>query len=103
MPQMRPGASEPIPTEPGQKLVTYEGAQSPRELLENVVIQSQAALKGLGATAYKAPIRDEEEEMRMSMEEMKRKKAESDQEAMEREPSQLKAFWCVTHLVALPV
>lgn len=47
MPQMRPAASRPLEDEPGQVEVTYEGAPSPRELLENIVIQAHAALKGL--------------------------------------------------------
>jgi hypothetical protein len=92
MPQMRPGKTEPIASEPDQKLVTYEGAPSPRELLENIVIQAQAALKGLQQTAVKEEV-DGEEEMRMSAEEAKRKKEESKQERMSKEPDELKMFW----------
>lgn len=50
MPQMRPARTEPGPTS-DTVTVTYEGSPSPRELLENIVVQATVALKGLSATA----------------------------------------------------
>jgi hypothetical protein len=69
MPQMRPAKHEPLPDQPGSMLVTYEGSPSPRELLESVVIQARAALKGLEGTATKdeqAKDSGDEEMLRMS-------------------------------------
>lgn len=59
MPQMRPVQRVPVLGEPGHVEVTYEGAPSPRELLENIVIQAHAALKGLKAGE---PVKDCTEE-----------------------------------------
>ncbi|WVR07973.1 hypothetical protein IAU60_005016 [Kwoniella sp. DSM 27419] len=47
MPQMRSVRTAPTPNDPFSLNVIYEGAPSPRELLENCVIQARAALKGL--------------------------------------------------------
>jgi hypothetical protein len=47
MPQMRPTATIMDPNDPKQRVVTYEGSASPRELLESCVIQATAALQGL--------------------------------------------------------
>jgi hypothetical protein len=77
MPQMRPTKVEPFLTTTKveadvtegyqQVLVTYEGSPSPRELLENCVIQAQAALKGLKSTAVKPKeTHDNEEGLQMS-------------------------------------
>lgn len=49
MPQMRAVKAVPGPDDDTVE-VTYEGAPSPRELLETVVIQATAALKGLSST-----------------------------------------------------
>lgn len=50
MPQMRAVKAIPGPDDDTVE-VTYEGAPSPRELLETVVIQATAALKGLSSTS----------------------------------------------------
>lgn len=50
MPQMRPTRIEPGP-DANTHYVTYEGNPSPREMLEMIVIQATAALKGLSATS----------------------------------------------------
>ena len=52
MPQMRPVKSEVDPKDPYCRVVTYEGAPSPRELLELCVIQAKAALKSFNDTRY---------------------------------------------------
>ncbi|GFZ49786.1 hypothetical protein JCM24511_07189 [Saitozyma sp. JCM 24511] len=79
MPQMRPAKYEPLPDQPGSMSVTYEGSPSPRELLESVVIQAQAALKGLEGTATKdEPAKDSGDEsmLRMSAAEVAKEKAD---------------------------
>ncbi|EIW71417.1 hypothetical protein TREMEDRAFT_27247 [Tremella mesenterica DSM 1558] len=53
MPCMVPVRSQPVATGPGEEQqieVVYEGSPSPRELLENCVIQAQSALKGIDST-----------------------------------------------------
>lgn len=52
MPQMRPVKSELDPKDPNRRVVIYEGASSPRELLEVCVIQAKAALKSFSDTRY---------------------------------------------------
>lgn len=64
MPQMRAMKTEPG-LAPGTIDITYEGAPSPRELLENVVIQATAALKGLQATL--APQEEEATDLTQSL------------------------------------
>lgn len=101
MPQMRPASSDIDPKDPTQKTVTYEGSSSPRELLESCVIQAQAALKGLEATA--GVLEDEEMDaetaMRMSMAEAKAKANEKRAVALADENEQLKTFWSVMWLL----
>jgi hypothetical protein len=50
MPQMRPMATEPGP-QADSVLVTYECRPSPRELLETLVIQAAATLRGLASSS----------------------------------------------------
>ena len=61
-----------------ERIVTYEGSSGPRELLEAIVIQAQAAIKGL--EGFKEPEKnpDEmtEEEKRMTAEDRKGKAKE---------------------------
>lgn len=99
MPQMRPAKSELSKNSPGSLDITYEGAPSPRELLENCVIQATAALKGLEATKHRSDDdaigADEEEEMLLSKEEVERR--EKDRLAMLKldENHLLAEFWHV--------
>lgn len=60
MPSMRPSKVEPGP-DPQSVYVLYQGSPSPRELLETVVIQATAALKGLSSTTEKPEDADEQE------------------------------------------
>jgi hypothetical protein len=78
--------------------VTYEGSASPRELLENIVIQAQAALKGLQTSALDAGVLEglSEEDMKMMT------KAEVDKIKKDTEDRQrgeawnaMQAFWYV--------
>nr|XP_019009265.1 uncharacterized protein I206_05913 [Kwoniella pini CBS 10737]OCF48046.1 hypothetical protein I206_05913 [Kwoniella pini CBS 10737] len=79
MPQMRPVSIAPCPDSPGFITVTYEGSSSPRELLENCVIQAQAALKGLQAVSDISKPKEidmTEEEKRLSRAEVARRERE---------------------------
>lgn len=60
MPSMRPTKVGPGP-DPQSVSVLYEGSPSPRELLENVVIQATAALKSLSGNTEKPEDADEKE------------------------------------------
>lgn len=95
MPQMRPVASEPTP-HPETVTTTYEGSPSPRELLEYIVIQARAALKGLSATSgVEAEATKEvgEDELRMSVSERKKQQEEKRREMMGDENEMLLVFW----------
>ncbi len=108
MPQMRPVKSESLPRpsssgphSPKQIQITYEGASSPRELLESCCIQAQAALKGLQsmpATQLSSAEEDEEIGMRLSIREVARRAAKKWDEEIIDENVQLKLFWSVAHL-----
>lgn len=102
MPQMRPAKSVPQ----GDDLVevTYEGSASPRELLENIVIQAQAALKGLQTGALDAGVLEGLSEEGMNM----MTKAEVDKIKKDTEDRQrgeawnaMQAFWYVLAYDAL--
>ncbi|KAH7105452.1 hypothetical protein BKA62DRAFT_689728 [Auriculariales sp. MPI-PUGE-AT-0066] len=68
-----------------ERVVTYEGSAGPRELLEAIVIQAQAAMKGL--EGFKEPERTvdqmTEEEKRMTTQERKGKEKEVDYQTEE--------------------
>lgn len=68
-----------------ERTVTYEGSAGPRELLEAIVIQAQAAIKGL--EGFKEPVKSPEdmteEEKRMTAEDRKGKAKEVDIQAEE--------------------
>ncbi|TYJ53196.1 hypothetical protein B9479_006174 [Cryptococcus floricola] len=96
MPSMRPARSVQTPNDPTSSTITYEGAPSPRELLENVVIQAQAALRGLQGVQSAD---EEEKDRKLTEEELRASKAEVDRLAQKRveqekndENSVLKAF-----------
>lgn len=42
------GSSKGRKPAPRERTIVYEGSSGPRELMESIVIQAQAALKGLG-------------------------------------------------------
>ncbi|OXC68093.1 hypothetical protein AYX13_03304 [Cryptococcus neoformans] len=94
MPQMRPAKSVPSPTISNSLIVTYEGAPSPRELLENIVLQAKAALKGLEGIqpAQIEGLMLTEEELRTNIKEMEKKEAERVEKESLDENSILKAF-----------
>lgn len=79
-----------------ERIVIYEGSSGPRELLEAIVIQSQAALKGLEGA--KSATEEHEEEM---TEEQKRMTRDDKGKGKEAEPIQspenlkLLQFWYV--------
>jgi hypothetical protein len=105
MPQMRPVKSLISPTDPAQRFVTYEGAASPRELLESCVIQAKAALKGLKATTAVQvdepdPV-DEEERLRMTAEEWKAKQTKKAKN-IDAQNAELEAFWWVNISLVQP-
>lgn len=60
MPVMRPTSYAPGP-DPGHLSVTYEAGPSPRELLENVVLQANAALKSLTAMSRATTVNQDAE------------------------------------------
>jgi hypothetical protein len=104
MPQMRPVKSEIDPKDASCRIVTYEGASSPRELLENCVIQARAALDSLEKTkrnGYDAE--DEEQVKKRRLEALSRTKeeheealkAEAEWDETNAEDVQLKAFWYI--------
>jgi len=84
------------PNEVPQKLVTYEGAPSPRELLESCVIQAQAALKGLKATSAKPDDRpSNEDEMSLSVAQAAQRDMDKEEEQLQDENFKLMTFWWV--------
>ncbi|WVO14986.1 hypothetical protein L204_102629 [Cryptococcus depauperatus] len=97
MPQMRPVRTRPLEGSEDSLVVTYEGAPSPRELLEFVAIQAQAALRGLrhvGSTASEETKVDQEmteEELQTSKEDIQ-KKAMTKPEGPRDENATLEAF-----------
>jgi hypothetical protein len=95
MPQMRSVKVVTLPDKPHERIVTYEGSPSPRELLENVVIQAEAALKGLASTKRNvdAGRLDDEEERRVSMVEAARREKEKQEEMKHDQSAQLREFW----------
>lgn len=102
MPQMRPTNSEIDANDPNCRIVTYEGASSPSELLENCVIQAKAALKSLAEVAKTGVDQNcEEETERRRMEALGRTreeqeaamKAEAEWNETNPEDEQLRAFW----------
>jgi Mg/Co/Ni transporter MgtE len=100
MPQMRPVKSEVDPKDPSCRIVTYEGASSPRELLEVCVIQAKAALKSLNETRP-AGLCEGDMKERLRQEALQRTKeeqeeaikAEAEWDEINAEDDQLKAFW----------
>ncbi|OCF77874.1 ubiquitin-conjugating enzyme family protein [Kwoniella mangroviensis CBS 8886] len=96
MPQMRPISNEPLPQDPCSVIVTYEGASSPRELLENCVIQAQAALKGLQSVDNVSKSSEDvmmtEEDLRISKAELARREREEKQEEKQDSNYQLRSF-----------
>ncbi|KZW03836.1 hypothetical protein EXIGLDRAFT_715884 [Exidia glandulosa HHB12029] len=68
-----------------ERVVTYEGSSGPRELLEAIVIQAQAAIKGLEGfkEPEKSPEDMTEEEKRMTADDRKGKAKEVDTHAEE--------------------
>ncbi|KZS97566.1 hypothetical protein SISNIDRAFT_449083 [Sistotremastrum niveocremeum HHB9708] len=66
--QLRPQEGSSKSSNPRERLVIYEGSSGPRELLEAIVIQAQAAIKGLEGMQAKAEEQKEmtEDEKRMT-------------------------------------
>ncbi|KAF8627164.1 hypothetical protein AX15_004484 [Amanita polypyramis BW_CC] len=63
-----------------ERAIVYEGSSGPRELLEGIVIQAHAALKGLERVKSPDDLPDEltEEQKRMTLQDMKGKSKDSD-------------------------
>lgn len=105
MPQMRPVKSEVDPKDPSCRIVTYEGASSPRELLENCVIQARAALKSLegieeeGNDGSREEKRRQEALCRTREEQEEAMKAEVQWTETSAEAQELKGFWYVATLI----
>jgi hypothetical protein len=103
MPQMRPAKTETLPSPNGTKndghqvQVTYEGAPSPRELLESVVIQAQAAIKGLQSDVEVSPFEGMTagEIARMSKAEAEVKRQEAEAKRKTSANAVLRDFWWV--------
>jgi hydrogenase maturation factor len=100
MPQMRSTSIKPSPNDPYSRIVTYEGSASPRELLENCVIQAGAALIGLNAVekvsqqeAKTWKQKTKEEKARMTLSEAAKHEAEVQAEKDKDEDVQLRVFW----------
>ncbi|KAF9780320.1 ubiquitin conjugating enzyme family protein [Thelephora terrestris] len=102
MPIMVLVSSKPVAKKPAgfkgasktrERTLTYEGSSGPRELLESIFIQAQAALKGLEAsiTPETAVVEATEEEKRMTSEDKGKAKA-ADPAAMSPENAQLLSF-----------
>jgi hypothetical protein len=94
MPQMRPAKTVPQ----GDNLieVTYEGNPSPRELLENIVIQAQAAIKGLQTGVVKEAVLEgysEEEINRMTKAEVDKLKRAAEDAKKGQAWNEMQAFW----------
>lgn len=63
-----------------ERVIVYEGSSGPRELLEGIVIQAHAALKGLERVKSPDELPEEltEEQKRMTLQDMKGKSKDSD-------------------------
>ena len=99
MPQMRPAKTVPVADSPDLVEVTYEGSPSPRELLENIVIQAQAALKGLQQGVTKVNVFEgltEEEMNRLTKEQLEKIQKEQKRKSDDEGNDVLGAFWCVS-------
>ena len=102
MPQMRAVKAELDEKNPTCKIVTYEGASSPRELLENCVIQAKAALKSLqqppkSSSTQKEQLNEKRELLealkRTKEEQIKVFKTEAEKQASEQDKELLRVFW----------
>jgi len=100
MPQMRISGTKISPDDPTCRVVTYEGSHSPRELLENCVIQAEAAMTGLRwfQNASKGEnessgAKAKEKKARMNMTEAAKYDAEAQAEKDKDEDAQLTEFW----------
>ena len=95
MPRMRTAKVRPDPSSSGlQNIVTYEGAPSPRELLENIVIQAQAALRGLSA-GEKPKSENGEDGVEPNQSEDKDDKKDNVDTAQKGAAAELRSFWYV--------
>nr|XP_018260191.1 uncharacterized protein I303_07108 [Kwoniella dejecticola CBS 10117]OBR82349.1 hypothetical protein I303_07108 [Kwoniella dejecticola CBS 10117] len=95
MPQMRPVSVSPCPDDLQSHIVTYEGTSSPRELLENCVIQAQAALKGLQSVSELSKTNEihmTEEDKRVSKAELARRERVKQEEEKSDANFQLRSF-----------
>lgn len=83
-----------------ERIIMYEGSSGPRELLESIVIQAQAAIKGLeGMKPAETEGQDgemTESEKRMTASEKGKQKELAD--ATPDENINLLRFWCVFHV-----
>ena len=88
----KPGGSK-VTSKAKERTLTYEGSSGPRELLESIFIQAQAALKGLEANVpTEATVAEmTEEEKRMTSGDKGKAKA-ADPAAMSPENAQLLSF-----------
>jgi len=102
MPQMRTVKAELDEKNPTCKIVTYEGVSSPRELLENCVIQAKAALKSLqqppkSSSTQKEQLNEKRELLealkRTKEEQIKVFKTEAEKQASEQDKELLRVFW----------
>lgn len=76
-----------------ERTVIYEGSSGPRELLEAIVLQAQAALKGLERTKANLAVTAEmtEEQKRITNDE--KGKAKAPEPAQTLENQKLQMFW----------
>jgi hypothetical protein len=92
-PQAAPSSSKKnVKSRPAlrERTIVYEGSSSPRELMESVVIQAQAAIKGLGSDDSSKTQELTEEEKRQNVLDVKGKQKDT---AISGENAKLRSFW----------
>jgi hypothetical protein len=84
---------------PRERTIVYEGSSGPRELMESIVIQAQAAIKGLGpspAELKKAKEPTEEEKRRIAGAPVPQDVKGKTKATFSEDNTRLRIFWCVS-------
>ncbi len=84
---------------PRERTIIYEGSSGPRELMESIVIQAQAAIKGLGVLpedVVKNKVMSEEEKRQSTLVAPDQGKGKSKALPISDDNLKLRKFWYVT-------
>lgn len=96
-PQGGPGVTKSRGPSPRERTIVYEGSAGPRELMESIVIQAQAAIKGLGPSKAELnkgkPPTEEEKRRVVGTPNVNDAKGKA-KALITEENSKLRSFWC---------